>query len=37
MLKVIISVQRLENHQHHLKFEDNQEGVVDISQIIELH
>lgn len=36
MLKDIISVQPLENHQLHLKFEDKQEGVVDISQIIEL-
>jgi hypothetical protein len=36
MLKDIISVQALENHQLHLKFEENQEGVVDIRQIIEL-
>ena len=35
MLKDICSVQPLENYQLHLKFEDNQEGVVDISQLIE--
>jgi Protein of unknown function (DUF2442). len=35
MLKDISSVQPLENYQLHLKFEDNQEGVVDISQLIE--
>ncbi|MEG4210065.1 DUF2442 domain-containing protein [Microcoleus sp. S13_B4] len=35
MLKNISSVQPLENYQLHLKFEDNQEGVVDISQLIE--
>ncbi|AFZ10129.1 Protein of unknown function DUF2442 [Oscillatoria nigro-viridis PCC 7112] len=35
MLKDITSVQPLENYQLHLKFEDNQEGVVDISQLIE--
>jgi len=35
MLKDISSVQLLENYQLHLKFEDNQEGVVDISQLIE--
>ena len=35
MLKDISSVQALENYQLHLKFEDNQEGVVDISQLIE--
>ena len=35
MLKDISSVQPIENYQLHLKFEDNQEGVVDISQLIE--
>lgn len=35
MLKDISSVQPLDNYQLHLKFEDNQEGVVDISQLIE--
>jgi len=35
MLKDISSVQPLENYQLYLKFEDNQEGVVDISQLIE--
>jgi hypothetical protein len=35
MLKDITSVQALENYQLHLKFEDNQQGVVDISQLIE--
>jgi len=35
MLKDISSVQPLENYKLHLKFEDNQEGVVDISQLIE--
>jgi hypothetical protein len=35
MLKDISSVQPLENYQLHLKFEDNQEGVVDINQLIE--
>jgi hypothetical protein len=35
MIKDISSVQPLENYQLHLKFEDNQEGVVDISQLIE--
>lgn len=35
MLKDISSVQPLENYQLHIKFEDNQEGVVDISQLIE--
>lgn len=35
MLKDISSVQPLGNYQLHLKFEDNQEGVVDISQLIE--
>ena len=35
MLKDISSVQPLENYQLHLQFEDNQEGVVDISQLIE--
>lgn len=35
MLKDITSFQPLENYQLHLTFEDNQEGVVDISQLIE--
>ena len=35
MLKDISSVQPLDNYQLYLKFEDNQEGVVDISQLIE--
>ncbi|MEG4445550.1 DUF2442 domain-containing protein [Microcoleus sp. AT9_B5] len=35
MLKDISSVQPLENYQLYIKFEDNQEGVVDISQLIE--
>jgi hypothetical protein len=35
MLKDIISVKPLEAYQLHLKFEDNIEGVVDISQLIE--
>jgi hypothetical protein len=35
MLKDIISVKPLEDYQLHLKFEDNIEGVVDISQLIE--
>ncbi|GAB4302027.1 MAG: DUF2442 domain-containing protein [Oscillatoriaceae cyanobacterium] len=35
MLKDIVSVTPLENYQLYLKFEDNQEGVVDLSQIIE--
>ena len=35
MLKDIISVQPVENYLLYLKFEDNQEGVVDISQLIE--
>ena len=35
MLKDISSVKALENYQLHLKFEDTQEGVVDISQLIE--
>ncbi len=35
MLKDISSVQPLDNYKLHLKFEDNQEGVVDISQLIE--
>ncbi len=35
MLKDITSVQPLENYRLYLKFEDNQEGVVDISQLIE--
>ncbi|NET03525.1 MAG: DUF2442 domain-containing protein [Symploca sp. SIO2B6] len=35
MLKDIISVKPLKNYQLFLKFEDNQEGIVDISQLIE--
>ncbi len=35
MLKDIVAVNPLENYQLHLKFEDDQEGVVDISQLIE--
>ena len=35
MLKDIVAVTPLENYQLHLKFEDNKEGVVDLSQIIE--
>ncbi len=35
MLKDITSVQPLENYRLYLKFEDNEEGVVDISQLIE--
>ena len=35
MLKDISSVQPLDNYQLYLKFEDDQEGVVDISQLIE--
>lgn len=35
MLKDIISVKPLENYQLCLKFEDNQGGIVDISQLIE--
>lgn len=35
MLKDIIDVKPLENYQLYLKFEDNKEGVIDISQIIE--
>lgn len=35
MLKDIISVKPLELYQLHLKFEDDIEGVVDISQLIE--
>jgi hypothetical protein len=35
MLKDIIEVKPLENYQLYLKFEDNQEGVVDISKMIE--
>ncbi len=34
MLKDIIDVKPLNNHQLYLKFEDNQEGVIDISRII---
>ena len=35
MLKDIISVQPVENYRLYLKFEDNQEGVVEISKLIE--
>lgn len=35
MLKDIVSVQPLENYQLYLKFEDNQEGIIDISQFID--
>ena len=35
MLKDIVAVNPLENYQLYLKFEDNQEGIVDISQLIE--
>jgi hypothetical protein len=35
MLKDIVAVKPLENYQLYLKFEDDQEGVVDISQLIE--
>jgi len=35
MLKDIIQVKPLKNYQLYLKFEDNKEGVVDISKIIE--
>lgn len=34
MLKDIIEVKYLENYQLYLKFEDNQQGVIDIDQII---
>lgn len=34
MLKDIVSVKPLENYQLYLKFEDNQEGIIDISQLI---
>ena len=35
MLKDIVSVKPLENYQLYLKFEDNQEGIIDISQFID--
>ncbi|HAT15114.1 MAG TPA: DUF2442 domain-containing protein [Microcoleaceae bacterium UBA11344] len=35
MLKDIISVKPLEGYQLHLKFEDDREGVIDISKLIE--
>ena len=35
ILKDIISVKLLDRYQLHLKFEDNREGIVDISQLIE--
>ena len=35
MLKDIISVKPLEGYQLHLKFEDEKQGIVDISQLIE--
>lgn len=35
MLKDIIEVKSLENYQLYLKFEDNKEGVINISKIIE--
>lgn len=35
MLKDIVSVKLLENYQLYLKFEDNQEGIIDISQLID--
>jgi hypothetical protein len=35
MLKDIIEVKPLENYQLYLKFEDNQEGIVDIEQFVE--
>jgi hypothetical protein len=35
MLKDIIEVKPLQDYQLYLKFEDNQEGVIDISKIIE--
>jgi Protein of unknown function (DUF2442) len=35
VLKDIIAVQPLENYQLHLRFEDDIEGIVDISQLIE--
>ena len=34
MLKDIIHVQALPNHQLHLRFEDNIEGTIDLTQII---
>jgi hypothetical protein len=34
MLKDIISIKPLKNYQLHLRFEDNQEGIVDIQQQI---
>ncbi len=35
MLKDIIKVKPLENYQLYLKFEDDKEGVIDLSKIIE--
>jgi hypothetical protein len=35
MLKDIIEVKPLENYQLYLKFEDNQEGIVDLEQFVE--
>ena len=35
MLKDIIEVNPLENYKLHLKFEDNREGVIDLSKVIE--
>ncbi len=35
MLKDIIEVKPLQDYQLYLKFEDNQEGLIDISQLIE--
>ncbi len=35
MLKDIIEVKPLKNYQLYLKFEDNKEGVIDVSDIIE--
>ncbi|AFZ45999.1 Protein of unknown function DUF2442 [Cyanobacterium stanieri PCC 7202] len=35
MLQDIIQVKPLENYQLYIKFEDNKEGIIDISKIIE--
>ncbi|MDJ0581987.1 DUF2442 domain-containing protein [Crocosphaera sp.] len=35
MLKDIIEVKPLENYQLYLKFEDNQEGIINLEEIIE--
>lgn len=35
MLQDIIEVKTLENYQLYLKFEDNKEGIIDVSKIIE--